>query len=45
MPDPRQFDPERIRVVLEHGEVVEPDGGTLVLDGQESPSMVFRLAP
>jgi hypothetical protein len=40
-----QFDPDRIRVVLDHGEVVELDGGTLVLDGQESPSMVLRLAP
>ncbi|MCA1697147.1 MAG: hypothetical protein LC749_21885 [Actinobacteria bacterium] len=45
MSDPRQFDPERIRVVLDHGEVVELDGGTLVLDGQESPSVVLRVAP
>jgi hypothetical protein len=45
MSDPRQFDAERIRVVLDHGEVVELDGGTLVLDGQESPSVVLRLAP
>ncbi len=45
MPDPRQFDPDRIRVVLDHGEAVELDGGTLVLDGQESPSVVLRLAP
>src|SRR5947209_17115692 len=45
MSDPRQFDPERIRVVLDHGEVVELDDGTLVLDGQESPSVVLRLAP
>nr|MDQ3825723.1 hypothetical protein [Actinomycetota bacterium] len=45
MSDPRQFDLERIRVVLDHGEVVELDGGTLVLDGQESPSVVLRLAP
>jgi hypothetical protein len=45
MPDPRQFDPDRIRVVLDHGETVELDGGTLVLDGQESPSVVLRLAP
>ncbi len=45
MPDPRQLDPDRIRVVLDHGEVVELDGGTLVLDGQESPSVVLRLAP
>src|SRR4051794_9486634 len=45
MPDPRQFDPERLRVVLDHGQVVELDGGTLVLDDRESPSVVLRLAP
>jgi hypothetical protein len=32
-------------VVLDHGEVVELDGGTLVLEDQESPSVVLRLAP
>jgi hypothetical protein len=45
MPDPMQLDSDRIRVMLDHREVVELDGGTLVLDGQESPSMVLRLAP
>ncbi|MDQ3764587.1 MAG: hypothetical protein M3460_24450 [Actinomycetota bacterium] len=45
MPDPRQLDSDRIRVVLDHGEVVELDGGMLVLDDQESPSVVLRLAP
>ena len=30
---------------LDHGEVVELDGGTLVLDSEESPSVVLRLAP
>jgi hypothetical protein len=40
-----QLDPDQLRVVLDHGEVVELDGGTLVLDGQESPSVVLRLAP
>ncbi len=45
MPDPTQFDPDRVRVVLDHGEVVELDGGTLVLDGEESPSVVLRLTP
>jgi hypothetical protein len=45
MPDPTQFDPDRLRVALDHGEVVELDGGTLVLDGQQSPSVVLRLAP
>jgi hypothetical protein len=39
------LDPDRLRVVLDHGETVELDGGTLVLDGQESPSVVLRLAP
>lgn len=45
MSEPTQFDPGRIRVVLDHGEVVELDGGTLVLDGEESPSVVLRLTP
>lgn len=35
MPDPIQFDPDPVRVALDHGEVVELDGGTLVLDGEE----------
>ncbi|MGH3869185.1 MAG: hypothetical protein ACRDQ4_24350 [Pseudonocardiaceae bacterium] len=33
MPDHMQLDPDQFRVVLDHGEVVELDGGTLVLDG------------
>jgi hypothetical protein len=45
MPDPTQFDPDPIRVALDRGEVVELDGGTLVLDGEQSPSVVLRLAP
>ena len=45
MAEVTQFDPERLRVVLDHGEVVELDGGTLVLNGEESPSVVLRLAP
>jgi hypothetical protein len=45
MPNPTQFDPDRVRVVLDHGEVVELDGGTLVLDGEESPSVLLRLMP
>jgi len=32
-------------VALEHGEVVELDGGTLTLDGEQSDSVVLRLAP
>jgi hypothetical protein len=45
MPDPTQFDPDPIRVALDHGEVVKLDGGTLILDGEESPKVVLRLAP
>lgn len=45
MSDHTQFDPDQVRVVLDHGEVVELDGGTLVLDGEESMSVVLRLAP
>jgi hypothetical protein len=45
MPDSTQFDPDPIRVALDHGEEVELDGGTLILDGEESPSVVLRLAP
>jgi hypothetical protein len=45
MPDPTQLNPNRLRMALDHGEVVELDGDTLVLDGQESPSVVLRLAP
>jgi hypothetical protein len=45
MTEATQFDPDRLRVALDHGEVVELDGGTLVLDGEESPSVVLRLAP
>jgi hypothetical protein len=32
-------------LALDHGEVVELDGGTLVLDGKPSTSVVLRLAP
>jgi len=45
MSEPTQFDPDRIRMSLDHGEVVELDGGTLVLDGEASPSIVLRLTP
>ena len=33
MPEATQFNPDRLRVALDHGEVVELDGGTLVVDG------------
>ena len=45
MAEATQFDPDQLRVALDHGEVVELDGGTLVLGGEESPSVVLRLAP
>ena len=45
MPDPTQFDPDQIWVALDHGEMVVLDGATLVLDDQEFPSVVLRLAP
>lgn len=34
MVEATQFDPDRIQVALDHGEVVELDGGTLVLGGR-----------
>ncbi|MDQ2883314.1 MAG: hypothetical protein M3Y48_19640 [Actinomycetota bacterium] len=45
MTNPMQSDPGRLRVALDNGEVVELDGGTLVLDGEEFPSVMLRLAP
>ncbi|MCA1696446.1 MAG: hypothetical protein LC749_17950 [Actinobacteria bacterium] len=45
MTNPMQFDPDRLRVALDNGEVVELDGGTLMLGGEESPSLLLRLAP
>ena len=45
MAEATQFNPDQLRVALDHGEVVELDGGTLVLGGDESPSVVLRLTP
>lgn len=45
MAEATQFDPDRLRVALDHGEVVELDGGTLMLGDEESPSVVLRLTP
>ncbi|HEX2298255.1 MAG TPA: hypothetical protein VHH34_07020 [Pseudonocardiaceae bacterium] len=45
MPDPTQADPEHIRVALDHGDVVELDGATLSVTGEESPSVLLRLTP
>jgi hypothetical protein len=40
-----QFEPDRLRLVLDNGEEVELDGGTLMLADEQSPSVVLRLAP
>jgi hypothetical protein len=40
-----QSDPDRLRVALDNGEVVELDGGTLVVGAEEVRSVVLRLAP
>jgi hypothetical protein len=40
-----QSGPEHLRLALDRGEVVELDGGTLVLDGEECLSVVLRVAP
>jgi hypothetical protein len=45
MTNPMQPDPDHLRVALDHGDVVELDGGTLVVGGVESASVVPRLAP
>ena len=45
MAEATQFDPDRLRLTLNNGEMVELDGGTLVLGDEESPSVVLRLAP
>jgi hypothetical protein len=45
MAEATQFEPERLRLALDNGEEVELDGGTVVLEGEESPSVVLRLAP
>jgi len=45
MANSMQSDPDRLRLALDHGEVVELDGGTLVLGSEESPSVLLRLAP
>jgi hypothetical protein len=40
-----QSDPDHLRVALDNGEVVELDGGTLVVGADEVRSVVLRLAP
>jgi hypothetical protein len=45
MTNPMQPDPDHLRVALDNGEVVELDGGTLMLGDEESPSVLLRLTP
>jgi hypothetical protein len=45
MHDPTQSDRDRLRVALDHGEVVELDGGTLTVNEEESPTVLLRLVP
>src|SRR5690348_4941240 len=45
MNDPTQFDQDRLRVALDHGEAVELDGGTLVVDAEETSTVLLRIAP
>jgi hypothetical protein len=40
-----QFEPDRPRVELDHGDVVDLDGGILAVNGEEYPSVVLRLTP
>jgi hypothetical protein len=45
MAEATQFNPDQLRVALDHGEVVELDGGTVALGSEASPSVVLRLTP
>jgi hypothetical protein len=45
MAEGRQFDSDRPRVELDHGDVVELDGGTIAVNGEQDPSVVLRLTP
>ena len=45
MTDPIESDPYHLRVLLDHGEVVELDGGTLTVDGEVAGSVLLRLVP
>ncbi|MGH3982440.1 MAG: hypothetical protein ACRDST_07065 [Pseudonocardiaceae bacterium] len=45
MTNPMQPDPDHLRVALDNSEVVELDGGTLMLGDEESPSVLLRLTP
>lgn len=43
MVDPTE--PDRVRVALGDGQTVELDGGTVLVAGEPSPSVLLRLAP
>jgi hypothetical protein len=45
MTDPMQSDPDHVRVALDNGEVVELDGGMLMLGDEVFPSVLLRLTP
>jgi hypothetical protein len=45
MTDPIESDADHLRVLLDHGEVVELDGGTLTVDGEVAGSVLLRLVP
>jgi hypothetical protein len=45
MTDPIESDADHLRVLLDHGEIVELDGGTLIVDGEAVGSVLLRLLP
>lgn len=45
MPDPTQFNPDQLRVALDHGDVLELDGATLTVNHQHTPTVLLRLTP
>lgn len=45
MAEGRQFDSDRTHVELDHGDVVELDGGAVAVNGEQDPSVVVRLVP
>jgi hypothetical protein len=45
MAEGRRFDPDRPWLQLDHGDVVELDGGIVAVNGEQDPSVVVRLTP
>ncbi len=45
MPDPTQFNPEHLRVALDHDDVLELDGATLTVNNHDTPTVLLRLTP